>query len=145
MIDREDSLSEHADQSLLPQDLKGGPRIRPAQKESEVNGSIGGEKGWTERHTETSEELAKGLKGRRVAEEREMIRRAARRLIVFGQSAEADPSDASRFASEYFGRSRKKLVGDRGHLSSDNQQKCESLVNGAAVEPSFAKGNWAIR
>ncbi|KEF56901.1 uncharacterized protein A1O9_07091 [Exophiala aquamarina CBS 119918] len=145
VIDRDESLSGHADQCMLPHDLKEGPRIRPAQTESEVNGSIGGEKGWAERHTETSEELVKRQEGQRVAEEREMIRRAARRLIAFGYSARADPSNMSKSETESPGQSRKRLVGDREHSLRDSQRKCEAVINGAVVEPSFAKGNWAIR
>jgi len=61
--------------------------------ESEVNSSIGVEKGWAERDSETPEELEKRQKGHRVAEEREMIRWAARNLAVFGHSADVDPSD----------------------------------------------------
>ena len=61
-----------------------GPMIRPPQMASDVNGSIGGEKGWAERKEETAEELEKRKAGQRRAEEREMVRRAARRACAFG-------------------------------------------------------------
>lgn len=144
-VDSDGSVSDHGSQPLSPPKSQGGPRIRPAQTESEVNGGIGGEKGWAERQTENSEDLAKRQEGQRRAEEREMIRRAARRLIVFGHSAEAGPSSTSRSEAVSQGRAEKKIAGDRAHSSKDPQRKCEALMNGAVVEPSFAKGNWAIR
>lgn len=149
MVNSDESMSDHAGQPLSSQESRGGPRIRPPQTESEVNGGIGGEKGWADRQTETSEDLAKRQEGQRRAEEREMIRRAARRLIVFGHSAEAGRPGMSRSEPEHEpepqGRARKKIANDRGHSSNDHQRRCEALMNGAVVEPSFAKGNWAIR
>lgn len=56
-------------------------------------------------------------KGLRTAREREMVRCAARRLVVFGTEG-----------------------GDKGE-----GRKCEAVMNANVVEPSFAKGNWGIR
>lgn len=144
MVDSADSMSDHAEQASSTSGPQAGARVRPPQIESDVNGGIGGEKGWAEHHTETSEELAKRQEGQRRAEEREMIRRAARRLIVFGHSTEADPRDTSKREAKPQGRS-KRVLNDKLPIQEDPKRKCEALMNGAVVEPSFAKGNWAIR
>lgn len=55
--------------------------------------------------------------GQRRAERREMVRRAARRGVVFGFRTESIPDG----------------------------RKCEALQKGRVVEPSFAKGDFAVR
>jgi len=93
----------------------GGGKVRPPQAKSDVNGSIGGEKGRAERIHETDEMKTKRREGERRAEEREMVRRAARRCCAFGFGGEAE------------------------------KRKCEAVMKGTVVEPSFAKGEWSIR
>ncbi|KAJ4350517.1 uncharacterized protein N0V89_009138 [Didymosphaeria variabile] len=93
----------------------GGGKIRPPQEKSDINGSIGGEKGWAERTHETDEMKAKRKEGERRAEEKEMVKRAARRGVAFG-----------------FG-------------SGEEKRKCEAVMKGVVVESSFAKGEWGIR
>ncbi|PVI06103.1 hypothetical protein DM02DRAFT_34525 [Periconia macrospinosa] len=101
----------------------GGGKIRPPQSQSSINGSIGGEKGWAERIEETDEMKAKRREGQRRADEREMVRRAARRLVAFGTSA-----------------------GAPGVAAGDGEKrKCEAVMKGVVVEASFAKGEWGIR
>jgi len=97
--------------------IRGGTRIRPPQTESQVNGSIGGEKGKAERIQETDEMREKRSEGQKRAHERELVRCAARRGVVFGF----------------------KLDG------SEERRKCEAVMQGKVVEPSFAKGDWAVR
>ncbi|KAB5551242.1 hypothetical protein GE09DRAFT_167149 [Coniochaeta sp. 2T2.1] len=97
--------------------VRSGTRVRPPQEVSEVNGSVGGEKGRAERKNETPEALEKRLEGQKRAKEKEMVRSAARRGVVFGF-----------------------VVGD-----GDERRKCEALIKGNVVEPSFAKGDWSIR
>ncbi|RKU45345.1 hypothetical protein DL546_008003 [Coniochaeta pulveracea] len=97
--------------------IRSGTRKRPPQHVSEVNGSVGGEKGRAERAQETGEALEKRLQGQRKVKEREMVRCAARRGVVFG------------FA-----------VGE-----GEEKKKCEAIMHGKVVEPSFAKGDWGIR
>lgn len=70
----------------------------------------------------------KRQQGQKRAEEREMVRRAARRAVVFGF-----PSNQTEVATQ------NQLPGDQ------SRRKCEAVMNGQVVEPSFAKGNWAIR
>lgn len=108
-------------------------RVRPPQSQSEVNGSIGGEKGWSERVEETPEMLQKRREGQRKAEEKEMVRQAARRAVVFGLEV--------RSADERTARKG----GEQDAVTSVERRMCEAVMNGAVVEPSFAKGDWAIR
>lgn len=102
---------------LARMSVRSGTRIRPAQSVSQVNGSVGGEKGRAERIHETDEMLEKRRQGQRRARERELTKCAARRGVVFGFSVNED--------------GEKRL--------------CEAVMSGKVVEPSFAKGDWAIR
>jgi hypothetical protein len=97
--------------------VRSGTRIRPPQEVSEVNGSVGGEKGRAERKGETKEALEKRLEGHKRTKEKEMVRSAARRGVVFGF-----------------------LVGE----GTQERRKCEAVMGGNVVEPSFAKGDWSI-
>ncbi|EHK50876.1 hypothetical protein TRIATDRAFT_54371 [Trichoderma atroviride IMI 206040] len=108
----------HIDGDVLARlSVRSGTRIRPPQSVSEVNGSIGGEKGRAERIQETDAMLEKRKQGQRRAKEREMAKCAARRGVVFG------------FA-----------------INEDGEKRlCEAVMSGKVVEPSFAKGDWAIR
>jgi hypothetical protein len=101
--------------------VRSGTRIRPPQSESEVNGSVGGEKGRAERFDETDEMLEKRKQGQKKARQREMVRCAARRAVVFG------------------------LVTAEGGGQGADRRKCEAVMNNKVVEPSFAKGSWGIR
>lgn len=108
----------HADGDVMARmSVRSGTRIRPPQSTSEVNGSVGGEKGRAERIDETDEMLEKRRQGQKRARQREMVRCAARRAVVFG------------------------LVAGEG----EERRKCEAVMNGKVVEPSFAKGGWSIR
>lgn len=103
--------------------VRSGTRIRPPQSVSEVNGSVGGEKGRAERADETGEMLDKRREGLRRARQREMVRCAARRGVVFG-----------------FGGG-----GGGGEGEAGGRRKCEAVMSGKVVEPSFAKGDWSVR
>jgi hypothetical protein len=104
MEDRDVSLGTTGDRSAGVQieDRKStiGPMIRPPQTYSDVNGSIGGEKGWAERKEETAEELEKRKAGQQRAEEREMVRRAARRACAFGLELKGQAGNCERRDSE---------------------------------------------
>ncbi|KAF4974833.1 hypothetical protein FZEAL_8294 [Fusarium zealandicum] len=103
--------------------VRSGTRMRPSQSISEVNGSVGGEKGRAERIQETDAMLEKRKQGQRRAREREMTKCAARRGVVFGFSVD----------------------GDDGQDAGGKRRLCEAVMSGKVVEPSFAKGDWAIR
>ncbi|KAF4961163.1 hypothetical protein FGADI_399 [Fusarium gaditjirri] len=108
----------HIDGDVLARmSVRSGTRIRPPQSVSEVNGSVGGEKGRAERVHETDAMLEKRKQGQKRAKEREMTKCAARRGVVFGFT-----------------------VSDEGE-----KRLCEAVMAGKIVEPSFAKGDWAIR
>ncbi|KAM0426503.1 hypothetical protein ACHAPT_008194 [Fusarium lateritium] len=98
--------------------VRSGTRIRPPQSVSEVNGSVGGEKGRAERIQETEAMLEKRREGQRRAKEREMTKCAARRGVVFGFPVDQDGQE---------------------------RRLCEAVMAGKVVEPSFAKGDWGIR
>jgi len=100
--------------------VRSGTRIRPPQTVSEVNGSVGGEKGRAERMAETDEMAQRRAEGQKKAQQREMVRRAARRGVVFGFDVHAGEGPTTL-------------------------KKCEAVMQGKVVEPSFAKGNWAVR
>ncbi|CAO2647993.1 Nn.00g089150.m01.CDS01 [Neocucurbitaria sp. VM-36] len=95
----------------------GSGKIRPPQSQNDVNGSVGGEKGWAERSEETDEMKAKRREGQRRADEREMVRKAARRGCAFGFAVEGE----------------------------EGKKKCEAVMKGVVVEASFAKGEWGVR
>lgn len=112
----------HVDGDVLARmSVRSGTRIRPPQSTSEVNGSVGGEKGRAERIDETDEMLEKRRQGQKKARQRETVRCAARRAVVFG------------------------LVAGDGQGEGQDRRKCEAVMNGKVVEPSFAKGSWSIR
>ncbi|KAK5160217.1 hypothetical protein LTR04_004755 [Oleoguttula sp. CCFEE 6159] len=125
-----------------------GVRIRPPQSLSEVNGSIGGEKGWSERVEETPDMIEKRREGQRRAEEREMVRRAARRGCAFGLlDLNWGKEDSHGSTKKSKGKSRKATDGEDGDGGGgqETRRKCEAVMNDIVVEASFAKGDWGIR
>ncbi|KAK7961604.1 uncharacterized protein PG986_002429 [Apiospora aurea] len=155
----------HPDQASRPEidgdvlarmSVRSGTRIRPPQSVSEVNGSVGGEKGRAERTDESEEALQKRLAGQRRAREREMVRCAARRGVAFGFAVEEE--DRSHHGEDEGGSSKAKNKGgkknakkahgegerDKGE-TKQSRRLCEAFMNGKVVEPSFAKGDWSIR
>lgn len=70
----------------------------------------------------------KRQEGQKRADEREAVRRAARRAVVFG------------FVTD------EKETSSKGQSSDETpRRKCEAVMGGQVVEPSYAKGNWYIR
>ena len=127
-------------------------RVRPPQSQSEVNGSIGGEKGWAEKVLETPEMLQKRLEGQKRAEERESVRCAARRLCAFGVVVDGSVRDGDAndkgAKGKGKGKSREKgrdvIAGD-DEKEKERRRKCEAVMSGNVVEASYAKGEWGIR
>ncbi|PQE28354.1 hypothetical protein CJF30_00008060 [Rutstroemia sp. NJR-2017a BBW] len=136
----EDSPAEVKEQS------KPGPMIRPPQNQSEVNFSVGGERGKAERVEESAADVQKKMDGQKQAEEREMVRRAARRAVVFGLTTEqpstAIPPQAPKGSKHKKSASREE---ESESATEPAKRKCEALMSNVVVEPSFAKGNWSIR
>lgn len=110
----------------------GAGKVRPPQTKSDVNASVGGEKGWAERTEETEEAKARRKEGQKRAEEREMVRRAARRGCAFGFLVSEEPT-----------HDRKGAKGAK--QDAEQRRKCEAVMSGNVVEASYAKGEWGIR
>lgn len=135
----DDQSATESDEDL---DEVGGVRIRPPQAESDVNFSVGGDRGRAEKIEESVEDLEKRRQGAKRAEEREMVRRAARRSIVFGlEVPKREPSNHKQSK----GKARNKGQQDQNDESTTEIRKAEAIMNGIVVEPSFAKGNWSVR
>lgn len=122
--------NEPNDGNMFPEQSNGAVQthVRPSQLDSDVNGSVGGEKGWSERIEETPEMLQKRRDGQKKAENRELVRNAARRAVVFGLPVE---------------RSKRRSEG--AEQPDQVRRKCEAIMNGVVVDPSFAKGDWCVR
>ena len=81
------------------------------------------------------------------AEQKETVKRAARRGCIFGFALAANPADT---LSPTHGTLTKASAKDKlkPNFNGDAvgaRRKCEAVSNGRVVEPSFAKGNWGIR
>ncbi|KAK5112787.1 hypothetical protein LTR85_011121 [Meristemomyces frigidus] len=139
--DDDDTAGSLTDGSV--EEMQGGVSItnhvRAPQTESEINFSAGGgERGWAEKIEETPEMLLKRREGQKVAEEKEMVKRAARRAVAFGLTVDAQ-------AQKTGGKRTKKGQDTGAEMPERVKRKCEALMNGSVVEPSFAKGDWSIR
>lgn len=125
----------------------GSGKVRPPQSQNDVNGSVGGEKGWAERIDETDDMKAKRREGQKRADEREMVRRAARRGCAFGFVVEVREDDAAVTGKgKKNGKSKAAKTDDEEESKKgEERKKCEAVMKGVVVEPSFAKGEWGIR
>jgi hypothetical protein len=82
--------------------------------------------------------------GKSQADQRERVRRAARRAVVFGIST--GPSSTSDRAHVQANNGEKKHSLDDGPVDpGSGPRMCEAVLDGVVVEPSFAKGNWCVR
>jgi len=141
--------------------VRSGTRVRPAQVDSEVNGSVGGEKGWAERIEESEEMTQRRIEGQQRAQRKEAVRCAARRLVVFGPKVDQDHAENAGDGDNDEGKpnmNKKKKKGGKNSSKSiarcDTEgavgrgytaRKCEAVMQGKVVEPSYAKGDWGIR
>jgi hypothetical protein len=127
----------------------GAGKVRPAQNLSDVNFSVGGERGWAEKIEETEELKKRRLEGQRRAEERESVRCAARRLCAFGVAAVGEAGKGNEENSPAKRKQKKNASASFAHDSPEQiemRKKCEAVLrDGTAVEASFAKGEWGIR
>lgn len=100
---------------------------------------------------ETPEMELKRRAGQKRAEEREFVRCVVRRAVVFGVEVEGwkgvgDGGGGGRGWKKKKGKGKggeddRDLVEDSG----DGLRKCEAVMDGQVVEPSFAKGDWSVR
>lgn len=122
-------------------------RVRPPQTKSDVNFSVGGERGWAEKIEETAEMQQKRIEGVKKAEEKEMVKQAGRRAVVFGLPVprQSTTSHRENKGSKKKGRKAEREVEEEEDDVQPLMKKCEALMNNSVVEPSFAKGDWSIR
>ncbi|USW56122.1 hypothetical protein Slin15195_G094410 [Septoria linicola] len=142
----EDDESVHYETDGSVPSIDGGVRIRPPQDQSEVNFSVGGERGRQEKIEESADDLERRRQGAKRAEEREMVRRAARRGVVFGYEVPRGEPVHHKKPTKTKGKS--KRGGDDQEAEPESSieiRKMEALMAGMVVEPSFAKGNWSVR
>jgi hypothetical protein len=121
----------------------GGAKVRPPQTEAEMNfAAMGGERSKAEKIVESEADLQKRIEGQKRVDERELVRKAARRAIVFGLLFEEEEKVENIHSKR---RPGTKLNSSETEKTAPLRRKCEAVMNGQVVEPSFAKGNWAIR
>ena len=139
--------SEESDNGAKTAALFGAGKVRPPQSEWDVNGSVGGEKGWAERAEETEETIAKRKEGDMWAHRRETVRCAARRGCAFGFVGGGEPGGGEEaVGTKKKGRKKARDAGeDEGSEQTERRRKCEAVMNEQVVEASFAKGEWGIR
>jgi hypothetical protein len=124
-------------------EFEGGVKLerRAWDDESDELGGVG--------EVETPELMAKRRAGQKKAEEREFIRCVVRRAVVFGVEV-AGWEDVAGGA----GGSKKSRKGKGRNAEEDDEivqnevkprKKCEAVMSGQVVEPSFAKGDWCVR
>ena len=139
----------HPEDQAKDSSTYGAGKTRPAQSVSDVNFSVGGERGWAEKIEETEELKHKRLEGQRKAEEREAVRCAARRLCAFGimiSKADEQKDKGDRGPTR---KQKEAALEDPTRTTSEHvetRRKCEAVLNeGTIVEASFAKGEWGVR
>lgn len=147
MEDSKDSQDDDSDEDSRSSTHSevGGVRIRLPQDIAEENFSaMGGERGAKEKIVENEDDLAKRRAGAKRAEEREMVRRAVRRIVVFGVEV---PKREGKIEG---GKSKKQRrieaeTEEPKEEKSTEIRKGEAIMAGMVVEPSYAKGNWSVR
>jgi hypothetical protein len=146
-VDMEDDEPEAVTQPHDPDDISKS-HVRPPQEQADVSFSVGGERSRGEKIEVSAEDVEKRREGDKRAEEREMVRRAARRLVVFGSAASEQAHDQSTIpesGSKAGRKTKSNKSTDSPAIEATHVRKAEALMNGTVVEPSFAKGNWSIR
>ena len=125
-------------------EIEGGVRLQERRDwDDEEDGGAGAE-------PETPELAARRRAGQKKAEEREFVRCVVRRAVVFGVEVEGWEEVGGNGGGAKKG---KKGKGKRDADSEDEdvqsevkpRRKCEAVMSGQVVEPSFAKGDWSVR
>lgn len=151
------------------EDENGGDRPRPIDTwegaedfdgdDFELEGGVkldGGQKDEDEDETgqadETPELAARRRAGQKRAEEREFVRCVVRRAVVFGVEVEGWREVGGGLANGgKKGKRGKVRIADEDEvdvIAEDRvkpRRKCEAVMSGQVVEPSFAKGDWSVR
>jgi len=122
--------------------------VRPPQSQADVNfAAQGGERGWGEKIAETPEMLARRREGQKRAEEKELVRQVARRAVVFGLLVGAEKGGQGKAGKggKKGGKKAREAEAQAEPVDEKVRKKCEAVMSGSVVEPSFAKGDWEIR
>ena len=140
---RQDSNDSYSSDDDVPE-VAGVPirllALQESSSRSELN-DAGAKNGPTTTLPETShppifQPVAAQLEARRIgqqrAEERELVRQAARRGVAFGFIIRSRTHDAEG------GVGQKTSAGEE-------RRRCEAVQGGRVVEASFAKGEWGVR
>jgi hypothetical protein len=112
----------HGSESEPEEATAGDGQPETGQRKSVESSLASDDAGSSHAGDDMSKRMDMGLK---TAREKEMVRCAARRGVVFGFAVSSEETEAS----------------EKGPVL----RKCEAVMNGKVVEPSFAKGNWGIR
>lgn len=139
-VESNSSLSDGTDRTLPA--LGSGVPLKSANSYEKLKVSSGN---GSEHYLQEQRDKAK--LGMIKAEQKEIVKRAARRGCVFGFALAANPADTLTSSN---GDNIKMLAENKLKPNFDNdaidvRRKCEAVSNGRVVEPSFAKGNWGIR
>jgi hypothetical protein len=98
---------------------------------------------------ETPELEARRRAGQKKAEEREFIRCVVRRAVVFGLEVAGWEEVGGGAGSGKKGKKGKGRGVEEDEEAAETEakprRKCEAIMAGQVVEPSFAKGDWAVR
>ena len=124
-------------------EIEGGVRLAERRDWDEEEDGAGAE-------PETPELAARRRAGQKKAEEREFVRCVVRRAVVFGVEVEGWEEVGGNGGGA---KKSKKGKGKRDADSEDEdvrseakpRRKCEAVMSGQVVEPSFAKGDWSVR
>ncbi|GAM87747.1 hypothetical protein ANO11243_057740 [Dothideomycetidae sp. 11243] len=117
--------------------------------------------------TQAEGDDAKRKQGQQRATERERVRNACRRAVIFGllppgmvdtrpldavpkqQPEEEEPPSSSRAGKARKAREeahkRTKSGAAEKEQGGGGRRRCEAVMRGAVVEPSYAKGEWGVR
>lgn len=159
-VDMEDPKESDYDEDDSDEDSRssthsevGGVRIRLPQDVAEENFSaMGGERGAKEKIVESEDDLAKRRAGAKRAEEREMVRRAVRRIVIFGVEVprrEGRVQKGKPEGGKALSKKQRKAETETEEVREEEKtteiRKGEALMAGMVVEPSYAKGNWSVR
>ena len=98
----------------------------------------------------TLEERRKREEGQQRAEEKEMVKRAARRGCAFGFEVQESLTQIPKKKPNVRRDTKHHEIVPQEDTKSHEKQEttrrlCEAVMNGKVVEPSFAKGDWGVR
>ncbi|GAB7325049.1 hypothetical protein MBLNU13_g09146t1 [Cladosporium sp. NU13] len=123
-------------------EIEGGVKLERKNRDDEDDEGGAGE-------METPELVAKRRAGQKKAEEREFIRCVVRRAVIFGIEIEGWEEVGGGAESTKKSKKGKGRNAEEDEEAAESEvkprRKCEAVMSGQIVEPSFAKGDWSVR